>query len=85
MSIDFSNMFDMFFESVAWIYKNVIQICDAKSIQIVVEGIIDIDLKDHWGIAKIKEHDKIFEVIIMGVEDCFPLITLDNAESIEDV
>ena len=41
----------------------------------VLEDVVDHGLECHWAVSESKEHDEGFEEAVIGVKDCFPLIT----------
>ena len=78
----FVNMLLMLLEAVA-VDKNVIQVDDAKIVEILSKNLVDKELKNLEDIAKFKEHDYIFEQLIMSDKDDFILIVFANFDLVE--
>ena len=64
--------------------KNVIQVNDAKIVEILSKSLVDKELKDLENVAKFKEHDYIFEQLIASNEDDFILIVFANFDLVEN-
>ena len=79
----FVNMLLMLLNVVA-INKNVIQVDDAKIVEILSKSFVDKKLKDLENVAKFKEHDYIFEQLIANDEDDLILIVFANFDLVED-
>ena len=79
----FVNMLLMLLEAVA-VDKNVIQVDDAKIVEILSKSLVDKELKDLENVAKFKEHDYIFEQLIANDEDDLILIVFANFDLVED-
>ena len=79
----FVNMLLMFLEVVA-VNKNVIQINDAKIVEILSKNLVDKELKDLENVAKFKRHDYIFEQLITNDENNLVLIVFANFDLVED-
>ena len=77
------NMLLMLLKVVA-VDKNVIQINDAKIVEIFSKNLVDKELKDLEEIAKLKKHDYIFEQLITNDEDDFILIVFANFDLVEN-
>ena len=79
----FVNMLLMLLEVVA-VDKNVIQVNDAKIVEIFSKSLVDKELKDLENVAELKRHDYIFEQLIVNDEDNFILIVFANFDLVED-
>ena len=64
--------------------KNVIQVDDAKIVEILSKSFVNKELKDLENVVKFKEHDYIFEQLITNDEDDFVLIVFTNFDLVED-
>ena len=79
----FVNMLLMLLKVVA-VNKNVIQVNDAKIVEILSKNLVNKELKDLEDVAKFKEHDYIFEQLITNDEDDFILIVFANFDLVEN-
>ena len=79
----FVNMLLILFKVVV-VDKNVIQVNDAKIVEIFSKNLVDKELKDFENVAKFKEHDYIFEQLIANDEDDFILIVFANFDLVKD-
>ena len=79
----FVNMFLILLKVVA-VNKNIIQVNDAKIVEILSKNLVNKKLKDFENVAKFKKYDYIFEQLIANDENDFVLIVFANFDHVEN-
>ena len=78
-SKDQPDSFCMILADVFGINQNIIKVYNNKNSKFFYLDFVDIALDASKGIEKIERYNLVFEIAILHLEDCFPLITIPNS------